>query len=538
MVEAQPAAKRHCNIIQDPDTPALESSFPKNNVLQHHERPTAVGKPASGVGKFSRDGNAVPLGDQQPADAETQAARANAHQSRDSRLINLPGREVNIKRARLWKEHDTDSVLFDVKLVASDRDIHCNRFILAEESSFFEQCFRSPEFAESKGAIDLKYIDGAILLAVVGSLFTADIRLGSHNLNDILHWAHKLKVPSVEAACGKFIEESLCETTVPHVLWLAQRYEMLDLRVAVLQYIKSSFFLMHRTSLEGIDESTLLEILSADDLIVFSEMQIYRAVAAWVENHGASASFENLFKTLRLQHLQPFEARSLLAEAAVKQHPAATAAITESVLNRLEGSRPLSQAPQRDMRRCVWAIDGWADKRQQKTLRSPHFWLAGSERTWLLSYTSDKAGFHLTCVGEEDDDADHIPYSPLSGQEAAEAVQLTMVLYHQSDYNRARRWRLPKCALSPGEYQGFDWFFKDVEGWVRNDRIVVGVQLRLVGAPDAAHDDTAISALPEPVYGPTTAPDEFHAATTQIPAPDAPRPTRSADSGGQGSSCT
>lgn len=60
----------------------------------------------------------------------------------------------------------------------------------------------------------------------------------------------------------------------------------------------------------------------------------------------------------------------------------------------------------RDSRRFVWAIDGWSDKRRQKAVRSPHFGLAGSERTWSLSYTSDKAGFHLTCVG------DPLPHPP------------------------------------------------------------------------------------------------------------------------------
>jgi hypothetical protein len=109
-------------------------------------------------------------------------------------------------------------------------------------------------------------------------------------------------------------------------------------------------------------------------------------------------------------------------------------------------------------------------------------------------------------------------------------VQLTMVLYDQADYNRARRWRLPKRTIMPGEYQvglrtggrsardggvcrlqlstrrpdpicgdaatlypsahgstlvqGFDEFFKDIDDWVRNDRLVVGVQLRLVGRPE------------------------------------------------------
>lgn len=43
--------------------------------------------------------------------------------------------------------------------------------------------------------------------------------------------------------------------------------------------------------------------------------------------------------------------------------------------------------------------------------------------------------------------------------------------------------------------QGFDWFFKDVSSWVRNDRLVVGVQLRLVGPPEQpSPDDTAASA--------------------------------------------
>ncbi len=53
--------------------------------------------------------------------------------------------------------------------------------------------------------------------------------------------------------------------------------------------------------------------------------------------------------TLRLRHLQPFEARSLLAEEMVAQPSgrAASTAITEALLNRLECSRPLCSAPKR-----------------------------------------------------------------------------------------------------------------------------------------------------------------------------------------------
>ena len=48
----------------------------------------------------------------------------------------------------------------------------------------------------------------------------------------------------------------------------------------------------------------------------------------------------------------------------------------------------------------MWAIDPWSRLSQQQVVRSPEFGLAGSERTWMLSYTRDKSGFHLTCVGE------------------------------------------------------------------------------------------------------------------------------------------
>ncbi len=50
---------------------------------------------------------------------------------------------------------------------------------------------------------------------------------------------------------------------------------------------------------------------------------------------------------MRMQHLQPFEARSLLAEDMVARHRPATAAITEAVLNRLECSRPLCSSRKR-----------------------------------------------------------------------------------------------------------------------------------------------------------------------------------------------
>ena len=43
------------------------------------------------------------------------------------RTVRLPGREVNLQRARLWQDLGTNSALFDVTLQAADRAVPCNR---------------------------------------------------------------------------------------------------------------------------------------------------------------------------------------------------------------------------------------------------------------------------------------------------------------------------------------------------------------------------------------------------------------------------
>jgi hypothetical protein len=71
---------------------------------------------------------------------------------------------------------------------------HRRRFILAEESSFFEAKFRSPEFARADGSIELRDIDGATLLAVIGSLFTAELPVSNDTVRDVLFCADMLHV--------------------------------------------------------------------------------------------------------------------------------------------------------------------------------------------------------------------------------------------------------------------------------------------------------------------------------------------------------
>ena len=76
-----------------------------------------------------------------PDDEQPPAKRAKGDEDRNEvdqptpanhvKMVRLPGREVNPQRARLWQQLCSNSLLFDVTLRASDRDVPCNRYILA-----------------------------------------------------------------------------------------------------------------------------------------------------------------------------------------------------------------------------------------------------------------------------------------------------------------------------------------------------------------------------------------------------------------------
>lgn len=79
----------------------------------------------------------------------------------------------------------TTSYMFQTAVVMVCCSSVLCRFILAEESSFFESKFRSVEFAQSDGSIDLTELDGATLQVVdLKSCVNAQV-LPPRNANEI-----------------------------------------------------------------------------------------------------------------------------------------------------------------------------------------------------------------------------------------------------------------------------------------------------------------------------------------------------------------
>ena len=72
--------------------------------------------------------------------------------------------------------------------------VACNALVLAAESLFFAAKFSNPDFGGASGEVNLPDVDGDTLETVVTALLTASIRLGTHNIERILHCADMLQV--------------------------------------------------------------------------------------------------------------------------------------------------------------------------------------------------------------------------------------------------------------------------------------------------------------------------------------------------------
>lgn len=139
--------------------------------------------------------------------------------------------------------------------------------------------------------------------------------------------------------------------------------------------------------------------------------QVFRSVLAWCEEHSEPGAFPELFSAVRLHHLETFECRSLLAHPLVAGG-APGAAIVEALLNRLEASSSLSDAPRRYVYALVkmWSLPestaawqarpsrrrcstGWGTPRRSPT-RPAGTWVFSSRFSWSSQHRRRAGRIH------------------------------------------------------------------------------------------------------------------------------------------------
>lgn len=173
--------------------------------------------------------------------------------------------------------------LCDVTLSAGGRRFPCHKVILASASPYFNAMFKGGMIECCKKEVELKQIHPATLSIVLDFIYTAEINVTEHTVCDLMSAAMMLQMPHVIEACSTFLEHQLDPTNCIGIREFAEKYNCIELERRANRFILRRFSDV-RLGDEFLELAfkDLAKILSAKEMTVKCESEVYMAVLNWV----------------------------------------------------------------------------------------------------------------------------------------------------------------------------------------------------------------------------------------------------------------
>ena len=176
--------------------------------------------------------------------------------------------------------------LCDVTLIASSREIHSHRVILAACSPYFESMFIG-EFSEPDGEpIVIEEVEDDALEALVNFAYTSRIRITDRNIYLIFAAADLLQFSGVRSTCFKFFKQQMNKSNCIRTWLFGEGHNCTELLDAALKYIECNFLdvVRGREFLDLDRADVVAKLLELEDIAVTSEEQVYEAALNWIRH--------------------------------------------------------------------------------------------------------------------------------------------------------------------------------------------------------------------------------------------------------------
>ncbi|XP_067417096.1 kelch-like protein 6 [Emydura macquarii macquarii] len=201
----------------------------------------------------------------------------------------------------------------DATLVVEGRRFPCHRVLLASVSPYFRVMFTS-SFKESQdGEVFLKGIAPFTIQSILNYLYLEEILLTAETAEELFIASSRLQILPLEEIISRFLVKNISMENCLGIYALAYAHNHKDLLHAAMHHISLNFGLISEDyDFMCLDLSTLTSIISSDDLVVASELVVYRAAQRWMRFQPAERlrGFAVLMRHIRL----PFLTREELAE--------------------------------------------------------------------------------------------------------------------------------------------------------------------------------------------------------------------------------
>ncbi|XP_035696925.1 kelch-like protein 24 [Branchiostoma floridae] len=209
------------------------------------------------------------------------------------------------------QELRSETLLVDVVLCVSGKEIPCHRNVLAACSGYFRAMFCNGHRESKEHKVTIHEASPSALQLLVEYAYTSKVTITEDNAVELMEGASFFQVPPVSDACTKFLTDSLC---VKNCMKMVNLGGMLNsnLEAEALSYALKEFAAACKTpEFLLLTKDQLIKLISSDDLNA-PEETVYTAVLRWI-NHDTRKRKKEMRELMELVRF-PFMDRRYFME--------------------------------------------------------------------------------------------------------------------------------------------------------------------------------------------------------------------------------
>ncbi|KAM9312022.1 kelch repeat and BTB domain-containing protein 8-like [Gastrophryne carolinensis] len=208
------------------------------------------------------------------------------------------------------KELYLTHTLCDAVLVTETKRFPCHRVVLASVSPYFLAMFTSSMIETKHGEVSLLDVPTSAMQTIMHFIYTGEVALSLDNVEDLFIVSSRLQISTMVNLCSRFLTNEINSDNCFWIFSLALSHYHSELLEIALQYIGWNIrSLYKKDDFLHLEQAEVIRILSSDQLMVSSELDIYRIALHWWKVNGATdTSFpKELMSIIRFPLMLPHE---------------------------------------------------------------------------------------------------------------------------------------------------------------------------------------------------------------------------------------
>ena len=231
----------------------------------------------------------------------------------DDLLGSVTATKLGAKTLHQLNEFRKSGTLCDAKLSLEGKEFSVHKVVLASSCSYFHSLFTMNMKERNQDVIQLKCITADRMDDFLTFLYTSQVHLTDDNVEALIVAADYFNAHELKELGCRFLQKNLNLSNGIALHGFAGKYHCEPLREITRDFLVENFSAISQTEeYLCISAEQLLEIVSSEELVIFTEEELYEGILRWVKHDLSNRLrfFSDLFAKVRLRDIK----RSYLAD--------------------------------------------------------------------------------------------------------------------------------------------------------------------------------------------------------------------------------